>query len=269
MAKAIKHITAGLLNYEILGTVPEGTSGRTRIRRGEPTSRAMQFYNDKCSWRELELLLAANFGAGAMVITATFDNDHLPDSKEQTGDCFGRYVRRVRAARKKRGEELRYVYSVEGWHRAAPDSVLGDDRELEDRRFHVHFVVNGTGPGMMEELRSLWPYGGYLRAEPFDIHYVRELAKYMTKEAREFGRAKVGERSWRASRNLTPYQVEYIEIPTDSVTLAPPAGAVDWEAFTTANPYGFAPCVGARYLLWPSAPNPGYSYTRGRRKPNT
>ncbi len=268
MAKAIKHITAGLLNYEILGSVPEGPSGRTRTRRGEPTSRAMQFWNDKCSWRELELTLAANFGAGDMVITATFDDAHLPENKAAAGKAFGAFVRKVRAARRKRGQELRYIYCVEGWHGATPDSVLGDDRELEDRRLHIHLVINGTGPGMMEELQSLWPFGGYLRAEPFDIHYVRELAKYMTKEAREFGRARPGERSWRASRNMKPYQVEYVEIPSDSVTLAPPDGAVDYESFTAVNPYGFAPCVGARYLLWPSEPRPAWSYTVGRRKPH-
>ena len=50
MARAIKHIKAGLLNFEIIGTIPEHEPGR-RSGRCRPTSSAQQFYNDKCSWR--------------------------------------------------------------------------------------------------------------------------------------------------------------------------------------------------------------------------
>jgi hypothetical protein len=104
-----------------------------------------------------------------------------------------------------------------------------------------------------------------VRIEPLDVHYYQELAKYLTKEAREFGRAKPGERSWRASRNLKKYEVEYIDIPSDSVTLAPPSGAVDYVQFSEKNPYGFADCTGARYLLFSALPTQTYSYTRGRQ----
>ena len=108
--------------------------------------------------------------------------------------------------------------------------------------------------------------GGYIRAEPVDVHYYRELAKYLTKEAREFGRAKPGERTWNKSRNLKAYDVEYIEIPSDSVTLSPPPGAVDYVQFTERNPFGFADCVGARYLLFEEEHPPEYSYTSGRSR---
>ena len=107
---------------------------------------------------------------------------------------------------------------------------------------------------------------GYVRIEPVDIHYYRELAKYLTKEAREFGRAKPGEKVWSPSRNLRKYEVEYIEIPIDGVTLSPPPGAVDYMQFTEKNPYGFADCVGARYLLFPEEAPPEYSYAKGRKK---
>ena len=69
--------------------------------------------------------------------------------------------------------------------------------------------------------------------------------------------------------NLTEYQVEYIEIPTDSVTLTPPYGAVDYTPFHEKNPWGFADCIGAMYLMFPEPQTPGYSYTQNprRRKP--
>ena len=267
MSKAIKHITAGLLHIEVLGQVPDRPPGpRGRAGRARPTSAAQQFYNDKCSWRELELLIAANFGRRAMVITLTYDDRHLPADKDGADRIFGKFVRRYRTVRRKRGDELRYVYSTEGYHEKRDYDWLEGDGHLEDRRLHHHAVVDVSGADDLEEIRSLWPGGGYVRAEPLDVHYYRELAKYLTKEAREFGRPKPGARTWRASRNLQRPTVEYIEIPSDSVTLSPPAGAVDYEQFHERNPYGFADCVGARYLLYPQREPAEYSYTTPRAR---
>lgn len=270
MSRAIKHIKAGLLHVEIIGTVPEHEPGRRRAGRCRPTCAAQQFYNDKCSWRELELHLAANFGSHDLVLTLTYDDANLPEDKQVAAKCFQSFVRKWRTARKRRGQELRYIYVTEGWHGKSEDEWFGGDGRLEDRRLHHHVVVNGVGPGDLEEIRSLWQYGGYIRAEPVDVHYYRELAKYLTKETREFGRAKPGERVWRSSRNLIKYEVEYIEIPSDSVTLSAPPGAVDYVQFSEKNPFGFSDCIGARYLLFPDASPPEYSYTKGRKskKPN-
>lgn len=163
-----------------------------------------------------------------------------------------------------RGQELRYVYVTEGLHGQSEDEYFGGDGGLEDCRLHHHVVLNGVGPDDLEEIQSLWQGGGYVRIEPLDVHYYKELAKYLTKEPREFGRAKPGEHAWRASRNLRKYDVEYIEIPLDSVTLTPPPGAVDYVQFSERNPYGFADCVGAWYLLFDEEAPPDYSYTRGR-----
>lgn len=266
--RAIKHIKAGLLHVEVIGTVPEQEPGRRRSGRCRPTSAAQQFYNNKCSWRELELKLAANFGRGDWVVTLTYSDACLPPGKREGDQSLKKFIRKLRAARRKRSQEVRYVYVTEGWHGKADDEWFGADGRLEDRRIHHHMVINGVGPGDWEELRSLWQGGGYIRIEPVDVHYYRELAKYLTKEAREFGRAKPGERVWRASRNLEPYEVEYIDIPLDGVTLAPPEGAVDYVQFNERNPYGFADCIGARYLLFPDEAPPDYSYTRGRKRNN-
>lgn len=265
MAKAIKHIKAGLLNFEIIGTVPEPSPGWRRGGRCRPTCSAMQFYNDKCSWRELELKLGANYTNRDYVATHTYDDAHLPASKAEAKKFFYKYLRKLRGARRKRGEELRYIYVAEGWHGKSEDDYFGGDGRLEDKRLHHHAVINGVGPGDLEEIRSLWNGGGYVRIEPVDVHYYRELAKYLTKEAREFGRARPGEKVWSPSKNLRKYEVEYIEIPSDGVTLAPPPGAVDYIQFAERNPYGFADCVGARYLLFPAEAPPEYSYAKGRK----
>lgn len=266
MARAIKHIKAGLLHVEVIGTIPEREPGRRRGGRCRPTCAAQQFYNDKCSWKECRLNLAANFGRGDWVATPTYDDLHLPPDKKAADKELQKFIRKLRTARKRRGEELRYIYVTEGWHGKSEDEYFGCDGRLEDRRLHHHVVLNGVGPGDLEEIRSLWQGGGYVRIEPVDVHYYKELAKYLTKEVREFGRAKPGERVWRASRNLKRYDVEYIEIPSDSVTLSPPPGAVDYIQFTEKNPFGFADCVYAEYLLFPNEAPPNYSYTQGRKR---
>lgn len=266
MARGIKHIKAGLLHVEVIGTIPEPSTGRRRGGRCRPTCAAQQFYNDKCSWKECRFILAANFGHRDWVVTFTYDDVHLPPGKPEANKCLKKLFRRLRAARRKRKEELRYVYATEGFHGKADDEFFGEDGNLEDCRLHHHVVLNGCGPGDLEEIRSLWQGGGYVRIEPVNVHYYKELAKYLTKEARKFGRSKPGERVWRASRNLNEYEEEYIEIPSDSVTLSAPPGAVDYVQFSEKNPFGFADCVGAEYLLFPDAAPPDYSYIRGRKR---
>lgn len=69
MAKAIKHIQAGLLHIEVLGSVPERVKKRRSARAG-PTPPAQRFYNLKHSWQELELTIAANFQGHDLVLTS-------------------------------------------------------------------------------------------------------------------------------------------------------------------------------------------------------
>lgn len=271
MARGIKHIKAGLLHVEVIGAIPERESGRRRAGRCRPTSAAQQFYNDKCSWRECALWLSSNFGMRDYLYTLTYDDTHLPVNREGARKAFQKFVKKLRAVRKKRGEDLLYLYVTEGWHGKTSEGDFDGDGQLEDRRFHHHALFNSVGPGDLEEICSLWETigGGYVRSEPVNIHYYRELAKYLTKEPREFGRAKPGDRSWGKSQNLKKYQVEYEEVRSDSVTLTAPPGAVDYVQFTTKNPFGFSDCIVAWYLLFENEPPPDYSYIKGRKRSRT
>lgn len=111
------------------------------------------------------------------MLVFTYDDAHLPDNKKSADACFQRFVRRYRAARRKRGEELQYIYNTEGFHECRYYDHFNEDGELEDRRLHHHVVLNCVSLEDLEEVRSLWQGGGYVRAEPLDVHYYRELAK--------------------------------------------------------------------------------------------
>ena len=55
MAKAIKHIQAGLLHIEVIGNTPERGATKRRSGRSKPTSAAQAFYNLKTSLLRCEI----------------------------------------------------------------------------------------------------------------------------------------------------------------------------------------------------------------------
>lgn len=269
MAKRLKVITAGegssKLVYEYLVpiTVPEGGSKR-RSKLRQVSSAAQQFMNLKNSWRELELMIAQNFKAGDLVVALTYSDAYLPETRQAANALFAKFVRKLREVRRARGDELKYLYVTESQHGREEDEYFGSDSSFEDHRMHHHTIINATRNDY-EDIRSLWEYGDIIRIEPLDIHYLTELAKYMTKEARDFGRAKVGERTWNGSRNLKKYKVEYDDV-RDSMTLSAPPGAVDFTRVEETNPEGYGEMVCTRYLLLEPEPRPVYTYNQDRRK---
>lgn len=267
MSSVIKHTIAGPLNELVMAQVPdEVLHPKRRGARVNPTSLAQLFYNDKRSWVELKLWIAANFSKDSLVLTLTYLDQYLPANKKEADKIIAKFNRRMRRARKRRGQEWKYIYCTEGFHGKSVSDLLEDDGDLEDRRLHHHMIINNVGPEDYDEIRSLWLGGGYIRIEPFDVKYCAALARYMTKEAREFGRAKPGDRSWRKSKNLTKYTVEYEPVKVDGLAFAPPRGAVDYEAFHEKNPYGFSDHIGARYFLFEQTVPLQCTYTKERRK---
>ena len=130
MSRAIKHIKAGLLHVEVIGTIPEREPGRRRAGRCRPTCAAQQFYNNKCSWRELELRLAANFGGRDWVLTLTYDDGHLPPDKRSADKFLQKFFRKPRTARRRWEGGLRDIYPTAGRPGKAGDARFGGGRRL-------------------------------------------------------------------------------------------------------------------------------------------
>ena len=208
---------------------------RQRAEKRKASSEARQRLNLKFSWQKLEQLLACNFDNGDLFLTLTYDENHLPPGREAAVKQMRRFIRLLREVRKKRGEKLLYVYNVEGQHSGG--------------RIHHHMVLNATGEDY-EEIKSLWQ-GGQAKCKTlkFDSgHTYEELARYLTKEPREYGQREVGARTWFPSLGLArPAPPETATVP-DSLTLAVPAGAQLLE-FTpeTRNGYGCYSYI--KYLL--------------------
>lgn len=219
MAKRHKIIRAGDLVSEILYTPPQPRDNeRTRAGKSKITSEAQHKLNIKTAKRKMEMRIAANFGAGDLFVTLTFDDTHPPARRESAIASVRSFLRLLRAARKTRGEDLRYIYVLEGQHGEA--------------RYHFHIFINSTGAYDTEDIKRLWRYG-----ENVDIKYIERdgylaLAEYVTKE-----RKPVGARSWVCSLNLTQPIIESSFVP-DSNALAAPVDAFVIEREELINEWG-------------------------------
>ena len=136
MAKRLKTITAGRLVVVGCYTIPTPRSTeRERKALREISSAAQMTINANRSWQRLELLLAANFGRRDLHVVLTYDDEHLPANRQAAVQRVRKMLPQLRAVRKSRGQELKYIYVTE-------------QLSSEGGRLHHHMVVNGTGCGL-------------------------------------------------------------------------------------------------------------------------
>lgn len=200
-------VRAGRLFFGVAYTQARaGDPQHVRAAKSKVSTAARQKINLRRAWQKLMLLLAANFGTDDLVVTLTYDDAHLPATRKAANACIAKYLVLLRRAFRQEGRELRYVYATESKH--------------EDGRWHHHLVIPACS---YELIRSLWTFGTDIEIANIDAWGYEELAKYLTKEAREPG-APVGARSWSSSRNLDR-PVQESRMVEDYVTLAPPPGA--------------------------------------------
>ena len=147
MAKRLKTIKAGRLVVVGCYTIPTPRStDRERAALREISSAAQDRVNMRRSFERLELLIAANFGRHDLHVVFTYDDEHLPENRPAAVKLLKKMITQLRAVRKSRGQETRYIYVTE-------------QLSSEGGRLHHHMVLNGTGADL-EVLQSLWPYGG-------------------------------------------------------------------------------------------------------------
>lgn len=216
MAKRRKIIRAGALTYECIHSSFNPCDPAPVQKSKKRMSReAIARMNCNSATRKLELRMAAAFSLDALVITLTYDDDHLPDNYTGAAQCLAKFLRQLRQVRKARGEDLLYIYVSEGKH--------------GDHRFHHHVIINETGRDY-EDIRSLWIYGTDIDIETIASrggwHGYRNWAVYLSKERREASLN--GKKMFVCSRNL-PKPESYSEWATDSTSIETPPGAEELE----------------------------------------
>ena len=231
--KRIKTVRAGRLVFGVCySQALPGESAKARAAKSRCSTQARRALNFRAAWQKLRLILAANFGRGDLWVTLTYDDTHLPDGRKEAKKRMALFLDKLRAARGRAGEQLKYVYCTE--------ELLDDGR----RRLHHHLVMNaGQARADYELIRSLWTNGTNIEIRRLGEHELYsddflELAQYMTKERDpEAKTIAVGDKSWVSSRNLTRPETDS-ELVGDNVTVTAPPGARILDQDHKQNEYG-------------------------------
>lgn len=235
MAKRIKTVTGGRLVSAVCYTVSTlQDDAQERAAKNQMSSAAQERINMRRSWQKLEMTLAANFGPRDLHIVFTYDDAHVQSDRDEAVKRLRKLITQLRAHRKARGQETKYIYVTE-------------QLSAEGGRLHHHMILNGTGADI-DVLRSLWPCG-QVDLERLDVWDGFEaMAKYLTKEPRELGKAELGARTWTPSVGLAKPKVETERVP-DNVTVKAPPGAITLFTKEEKNEYGEYQYI--KYLLPP------------------
>ena len=221
--KRKKIIVAGALVKECVYTCPAGGDpAKARAEKRKISTAAQQRINARNSWQKLELMLAANFVPGDLVVTLTFDDEHLPETRAQAAARMKQFRAELSRIRKAAGEDLVMIWALENKSGAG--------------RWHCHCVINATAGADFADLLHCWPYGSDIEIRRLEISREKNyesLARYMCKEARE----RAGLRSWSYTRNAKHPEVETFPVPDDT-EVAPPEDATVLETASQQTAYG-------------------------------
>lgn len=249
MAQMLKTIVAGpLVVQTIYPIVNPSDSDGVRAGKHRVSSEAQKRMNLKYSYQRLELEIAANFVIGDLVVTQTYDNDHLPRSRREAQRKEQAFWRKLGQKRKLRGAELKYIYVTESKHDAG--------------RFHHHSIINATGDDYGEIVRA-WRWG-FVEIHPFRVDRDKNyetLARYFCKELRE----KVGQRLWSGSRNLRKPERDTVRVDNGRELLPPDSATVLDDTGEVRTAYGRYRYI--KYLAAGWDGQPRQKAKRRRRKP--
>lgn len=209
MAKRLTILTAG--NYTEVTVCPvlsgvESPHERAVIRKC--CSEAQQCMNDRKAVRRFKLLMAANFSPGDYVATLTYSDLALPATPDLAKKKHLKpFIRRLRKEFQKRGfANLKYMHVTEGLH--------------GDHRIHHHIILPGV-PDLFDLVRRSWSRNGNVSFDRIGVDAYDAWSSYLTKEPRDKGRFRLGDRMWIPSMNLTKPTVKTYDVENDFVFIPP------------------------------------------------
>lgn len=216
---------AGPLVREAIYPVAHAADSRTvRAGKKELSTSAQERMNLKYQWQKLEMLMAANFGIGDLVLTLTFDDKHLPDSRAGVRQRLKEFFKALRGIRHVLMLDVKYIYVIEH-HHSRFDPTFSPVELAQQGRYHVHMLINSTGNDY-EAIRQCWPFGLF-EVHRFELTRDRtyeSLARYFCKEITD----KPGDRKYVPSKGLKKPEVDRVWVDSSDV-LKPPEGAVVYE----------------------------------------
>ena len=221
--KTKKIIVAGPLVREVIySRAGSREDAVVRQAKRKTSTEAQQRANARYSWEKLELMLAANYMPGDLVVTLTFDDDHLPEDRKTAAARCKKFRKELGELRRAAGSELRMIWTIE--HRSG------------EGRWHVHAVINRLTGNDGILLVKLWGKGSvhieHLKEDREKNHV--SLAKYMAKESEDRENSR---RAWSYTRSCRKPET-VVDRNVEDETLQLPKGAILIEQESHSNEYG-------------------------------
>ena len=165
-----------------------GAPGQRRLKRKKPTPEEIKKQNQRHREKNMRRIIKANFVENDYWTTLTYRNGQRPDQTEAKKHT-AKFLRKLRAAYRARGIELKYIIKT----------------EVSSRGFVHHHILCNRGPDADLIIRKLWKYGTVdIKLTYADGDY-RALAEYIVKQDEEKTK---GSSRYSRSRNLTVPQPE-------------------------------------------------------------
>ena len=221
----VKTLQAGSFYYCIQYTpLAGGVKKERRAARQFVSSLVRESINFRTSKEKLWLILVGTFDPEKdLYVSLTYRDADRPKTPELAAKRFKSFLRQLREYRKSKGQETIYVYANEGLHSGG--------------KYHHHLLINSTGDDYAI-MRKLWEKNGtQVEILPYNCKSHWSHAEYLTKEPGANGRRHVGDRMWKASRNVKRPVITYEDVPADSELVPPPGAYVEHRA-SEQNSYG-------------------------------
>lgn len=195
-----------------------------RAPNWKPTDEKGKKANSRHSRRWLAFLIMQNFRRNDWRLDLTYGGEE--PAPEEARKRLKQFIRKLRALYKKKGEELKYIYST----------------ECRKKRIHHHLLLNNVEEISRDDIASCWPWSKirynsirFYDGEPEDAERV---AAYITKETDETIHEESSLQKWRwvSSRNLEKPEIrrEIIKARGWKSKPAPPQG---YEVMNVWNGY--------------------------------
>lgn len=208
----IKRKTISLRGGEIIDVQEyhDGNYGAPKKRRGKrvkPTREEVQAVNERNRMKRCRLRLLEYFRPGDCLATWTYAPENRPPDMRAAIIDFQKAIRKVRAAYRKRGNELFWIRNIEQGTKGA---------------WHIHLVVNEIGD-TASILSKAWKKGGtwITKVKTGKDGDFTELASYLVKNQNtryqkkdgETGKPRIRAANYGTSKNmpLPEAKVSYLE----------------------------------------------------------
>lgn len=203
----------------IVRTCQKDRETRRRAKKNRPSKESVIKSNKRQLTRRIHAIIEENFKVGDLYITFTYKPEERPEERESAKSDVEKFIRKLRAAYRADGQELKAIWAIE-----------------DERLFHTHMVLNKPGKEGEKALNTWSIKGNFWRDEIHIREHANEkgeihqdfyyLARYLVKEkTKHYDKVSdFQEKAYSRTRNLREPEVRKYPLKHEELQIAIPEG---------------------------------------------